>query len=147
MVLQLKQCEVGKEDDHLILSILSKIGLDYSVFVSTFHTGNLTTPNWKMSTLNAFIVSLTIEHDKLVQMGIIKSSKDQALFASGPKIQRVKESRRIKRLNLMLQRLKKRINSKNILSAQRNTRTKETKEKRKSSVPIERRDSTLNMPT
>ena len=38
-----------------------------------------------MSTLNAFIESLTNEHDKLVQMGIIKSSKDQALFASSPK--------------------------------------------------------------
>ena len=38
-----------------------------------------------MSALNAFIKSLTIEHDKLVQMRIIKSSKYQALFAGGPK--------------------------------------------------------------
>ena len=37
-----------------------------------------------MSTLNAFIESVTNEHDKLVQMGIIRSSKDQALFSSGP---------------------------------------------------------------
>ena len=41
--------------------------------------------NWKIPTLNAFIESLTNEHDKLVQMGIIGSSKDQALFASWPK--------------------------------------------------------------
>ena len=38
-----------------------------------------------MPTLNAFIESLTNKHDKLVQMGIIRSSKDQALFAEGSK--------------------------------------------------------------
>ena len=85
LVLQLKQCKVEKDDDQLILAILSKLGSNYSIFVSTFHTGKLTTPNWKMSSLNAFIESLTNEHDKLVQMGIIRSSKDQTLFALGPK--------------------------------------------------------------
>ena len=38
-----------------------------------------------MPTLDAFIDSLTNEHDKVVQMGIIRSSKYQALFALGPK--------------------------------------------------------------
>ena len=66
IVLLLKQCKVEKEDDQLILAILSKIGADYSVFVSTFHVGKLTTPGWKMPTLNAFIESLTSEHEKLV---------------------------------------------------------------------------------
>ena len=70
LVLQLKQREV-KEDDQLILAILSKLGADYSVFVSTFHSGKLITPGWKMPSLNAFIESLTNEHDKLVHMGII----------------------------------------------------------------------------
>ena len=51
----------------------------------TFHTIKLTFLNWKMPTLNAFIESLTNEHDKLVQMGIIISSKYQAFFAGGPK--------------------------------------------------------------
>ena len=74
-----------KEDDQLILAILSKLGADYSVFVSTVCVGKLTTPGWKMPTLNAFIESLTNEHDKLVQMGIIRSSRDQALHVSGPK--------------------------------------------------------------
>ena len=74
-----------KEDDHLILSILSKLGVDYSVFVSTFRAGKLRTPRWKMPSLNSFIESLTSEHDKLVKMGIIRSSHDQALFASGTK--------------------------------------------------------------
>ena len=34
---------------------------------------------------SAFIESLTSEHDKLVHMGIIRSSHDQALHVSGPK--------------------------------------------------------------
>ena len=38
-----------------------------------------------MPTLNAFIESLTSEHEKLVQMGIIRSSHNQALHVSGPK--------------------------------------------------------------
>ena len=74
-----------KEDDQLILTILSKLGANDSVFVSTFRAGKITTPGWNMSSLNAFIESLTSEHDKLVQMGIIKSSNDQSLYASGPK--------------------------------------------------------------
>ena len=63
LVLQLKQCEVEKEYDHLILP---KLGANYLVFVSTFHIEKLTTWNWKIPTLNAFIESLTNKHDKLV---------------------------------------------------------------------------------
>ena len=75
-----------KEDDQLILSILSKIGADYSFFVSTFHAGKLTTPGWKMPTLNAFIESLTSEHDKLSRWGssdlpVFKPSMSQGLLA------------------------------------------------------------------
>ena len=44
IVLLLKLCKVEKEDDQLILTILSKLGADYSVFVSTFCAGKLTTP-------------------------------------------------------------------------------------------------------
>ena len=83
---ELKLWKVEKEDAQLILAILSKLGADYSVFVSTFHSGKLTTPNYKIPTLNAFIESLTNEHDKLIQMGIIRSSKDQALVARGSKV-------------------------------------------------------------
>ena len=85
LVIQLKQCKVEKDDDQLILAILSKLGLDYLVFVSILHTGKLIIPNWKMPPLNAFIDSLTNEHDKLVHMGIIRSSKYQSLFSSRPK--------------------------------------------------------------
>ena len=85
IVLLLNQCKVEKEDNQLILAILSKLGDDYSVFVSTFCAGKLTTLGWKMPSLNPFIESLTSEHDKLVQMGIIRSSRDQALHVLGPK--------------------------------------------------------------
>ena len=49
------------------------------MFVSTFHSRKLTTRNWKMPSLDDFMESLTQEKDKLVKMGTIKSSKDQAL--------------------------------------------------------------------
>ena len=75
LVLQLNQCKVEKEDDQLILDILSKLGPDYSFFVSSFHTGKLTTPNWKIPSLDVFIKTLTNEHDNLVQMGILRSYK------------------------------------------------------------------------
>ena len=42
-ILLLKQCKVEKADDQLILAILSRLGADYLVFVSTFHVGKLTT--------------------------------------------------------------------------------------------------------
>ena len=75
LVLQLKQCGIEKKDDHLILSILSKLGPEYYVFVSTLHSSKLTTRNWRMSALEEFMEYLTQEQDKLVQMGTIKSTK------------------------------------------------------------------------
>ena len=70
-ILLLKQCKVEKAD--------------YLVFVCTFRAGKLIALGWKIPTLNVFIESLTCEHDKLVQMGIIRSSHDQALHVSRPK--------------------------------------------------------------
>ena len=81
----MKLCKV-EEDDQLILAILSKLGVEYLVFVPTFNSVNLTTPNWRMPTLNSFTQSLSQEHDKLIQMGIIRSSRDQALVAGGTKV-------------------------------------------------------------
>ena len=85
-ILLLKQCNMEKEDDQLILSILSKLGADYLVFVSTFHAGKLTTPGWKIPTLNAFIESLTNEHDKLVQMGSSDLPVIMPSMSQGPNI-------------------------------------------------------------
>ena len=60
------------------MSILSKLGPEFSVFVRTFHLGNLTLQNWKMPSLAIFMESLTQEKDKLVKMGSIKT-KDKEL--------------------------------------------------------------------
>ena len=75
LVLHLKQCGIENKYDHLILSILSMLGLEYFVYVSTFHSSKLTTKKWKMHALADFMESLTQEQDKLIQMGtIIKSN-------------------------------------------------------------------------
>ena len=50
-------------------------------------------PNFKFSP-NSFNESLTHEHDKLIQMGIIRSSKDQALVARGSKVANDKGKKR-----------------------------------------------------
>ena len=42
IVLQSKQCEIEKKKEQLVLAILSKLGPDYSMFVSTFHATKLT---------------------------------------------------------------------------------------------------------
>ena len=65
----------------MVLAILSNLGPNYSVFVSTFYATKLTARAWNMPSLADFMESLTQEQDKLVMMGTIKPSKDQALVA------------------------------------------------------------------
>ena len=67
------------------MNILLKLGPNYLVFVSTFHATKLTARAWKMPSLAYFMESLTQEQDKLVMMGTIKPSKDQALVVEGLK--------------------------------------------------------------
>ena len=61
LVLQLKQYGIEKKEEKLILSIISKLGPEYLVFVSTFIYGKLTIRNWQMPTLASFMESLTQE--------------------------------------------------------------------------------------
>ena len=78
----LKACGIDKKEDQLILSILSKLGPNYSVFVSTFFaTKSAIGSTWKMPSLDEFAASLTDEQDKLVQMGTLKASNAHALAA------------------------------------------------------------------
>ena len=86
LIYQLKQCKVEKDEYQLILAILTNLNVDYSDFVSTFQIVRLTTPNWNMPTLDAFIQSLNSENDKMIQVGIIRSPKDQALVTRGDKV-------------------------------------------------------------
>jgi hypothetical protein len=80
--LNLKACGVdkSKQEKHLLLSILEKLGSKYVVFVSTFHLGRYTSRStWTMPTLAEFIESITHEQAKLIQMGLINDSKARAL--------------------------------------------------------------------
>ena len=86
LVSQLKQCGIKKKNEQLVLAILSKLGPDYLVFVSTFHATKLTGRTWKMPKLAEFMESLTQEQDKLLMMGTIKPSKDYALVARDLKV-------------------------------------------------------------
>ena len=82
LLIHLKGCGMDKSTQHnqLILSILSKLGLEYVLFVSTFHIVKFTLgATWKMPTLDQFIESLTHEQDKLIKMGIIKGPNAHAL--------------------------------------------------------------------
>ena len=68
------------------MTIISKLGIDYSVFVSTFYATKLTTRTWNIPKLIEFIKSLTQEQDKLVMMGTIKTSNYQDLVARDLKV-------------------------------------------------------------
>jgi hypothetical protein len=71
---QLKACGVEKsEEKQMVLTIISKLALEYSMFVSTFHLVRLTSrATWMIPSLEAFIESLTQEQNKLINMGKIK---------------------------------------------------------------------------
>ena len=86
LVLQLKQCGIGKKEDKIVLNILSNLGPDYSVFVFNFYATKLIARTWNMPKLVEFMESLTQEQDKLVMMGTIKPSKDQYLVAVDSKV-------------------------------------------------------------
>lgn len=71
---------INKEINNLIPSILSKIGPQYSLFVSSFHATKLDLEKaWKMPEFNDFAISFTQEHDMLVHMGSQKPSNSHAL--------------------------------------------------------------------
>ena len=79
---QLKVCGVDKstEEKQMVLTILSKLGPEFFVFVSTFHIVRFASgATWKMPSLEDFIESLTQEQTKLINMGTIKGPRAHAL--------------------------------------------------------------------
>jgi hypothetical protein len=79
---QLKACRVdkSKEEKKMVLTILSKIGPKFSVFISTFHYVRFSSgANCNMCSLEDFIESLTQEKTKLINMGTIKGPRVHAL--------------------------------------------------------------------
>jgi hypothetical protein len=64
----------------MVLTILSKLGPEFSIFISTFHTVRFTSgTTWKMPSLEDFIESLTQEQTKLINMDAIKGPRAHAL--------------------------------------------------------------------
>jgi hypothetical protein len=69
----------SKEEKQMVLTILSNIGLELSVFISTFHTTIFAYgATWKMPSLDDFIESLTQEQTNLINMGAIKGPRTHA---------------------------------------------------------------------
>ena len=126
LVLQLKQCGIEKKDDQLVLDIILKLGPDYLVFGSTFYAKKLTARIWKMPSLADFMEYLTQEQDKLVMMGTIKPSKDQALVAGDSKV----DSKRKINLKIHLSKRETRTSfQRSHKVPRRTTRRRKTKEK------------------
>jgi hypothetical protein len=64
LILILGECGIDKstQEKQLILTILAKLGPEYTKYVSNFHSGRcIFGTNWKMPTLAQFIESLTQE--------------------------------------------------------------------------------------
>ena len=82
----------------MILSILSKLGPKYSVFVSTFHATRLVISNWKIPSLSTLFDSLSKDQDKLIQMGNIKISQEKynSLIFQGRNNSKRKEKKIVK---------------------------------------------------
>jgi hypothetical protein len=97
---QLKACKVDKyeEEKQMVLTILSKLGIEFSVFVSTFHSVKFASgATWKMPSLEKFIESMTQEHTKLINMGKIKGPKVHALtvqYGNGHQYQKSKDKKK-----------------------------------------------------
>jgi hypothetical protein len=69
LILSLREYGIDKsiQEKQLILTILAKLGLEYVVYISNFHSGRCPFgTNWKMPTLTRFIESLTQEQKKLI---------------------------------------------------------------------------------
>ena len=85
LVLFLNQCRITKEKYQLILSILSNLVSEYSVFVSIFYATNLAVWNWRMPSLDAFIGSLTQEKSHANSNGDSQNIKGSCGFYSWKK--------------------------------------------------------------
>jgi hypothetical protein len=81
-LLILGECSIDKstQEKQLIITILAKLGPEYVVCVSNFHSSRcLFGTNWKMPMLAQLIESLTQEQTKPIQMGLMKDPKAHAL--------------------------------------------------------------------
>ena len=74
--LYLNMCKINKDNDQLVLSILSKLGPNYYVFFSSIYSIRLTlSSTWNIPTLDNFVASLLQEKYELNQMGFPRPAK------------------------------------------------------------------------
>ena len=66
LVLQCRQCGIEQKDEQNVLSILNKLGLEYSIYVSMFHSKWERFLEWKLPSLDSFSKSLIKEKNKLI---------------------------------------------------------------------------------
>ena len=59
---------------------MSKLGPEFSVFVSTFHSRRLTNTNWRVPSLDAFTEYLIQKQYKMIWEGALRSSPNEALL-------------------------------------------------------------------
>jgi hypothetical protein len=77
-----RTCGIDKKYEELIFSIQSKIGPEYYVYTSSFHTTKLAMGStWKISSLDEFMESLIHEKTKIIYIGALKSSNPHVLIA------------------------------------------------------------------
>jgi hypothetical protein len=96
---QLKACGVDKyEQKQMVLTILSKLGPKFFVFISTFHSVKFASgATLNMPSLEEFIKSLTQEQTKLINMGKIKGPKAHSLIVQNGSHQYHKSKDKYKR--------------------------------------------------
>jgi hypothetical protein len=71
----------SKEEKQMVLIILSKLGPEFFMFVSRFHSVKFSSgATWRMPYLENFIESLIKEKTKIINMGKIKGPKVHALI-------------------------------------------------------------------
>jgi hypothetical protein len=79
-----KACVIDNKDEELIFSILTKLGPEYFVYTSSFHTTILVMwSTWKIPSLDDFMESVIHEQTNIIQIGALKNSKPHALTAQG----------------------------------------------------------------
>ena len=77
-------CNIIKNDTQMVLSIISKFGPTYSVFVYALHYTRLALgASFNMPSLNVFVSSLLQEIDNLSKMDIQNTLRAHALAANG----------------------------------------------------------------
>jgi hypothetical protein len=77
-------CGIDKKDEQIVFLILTKLGPEYFVYTSSFHTTRLAMAStWKMPSLDDFMESLIHEKTNLIQIAALNNSNPHVLTTKG----------------------------------------------------------------